>query len=519
MKRSILFVSLSAVAVGVLAGSARVATSSGQSGALVRLQPTTPGTLQNGHANVSGTVKAGFLKGDGSGITNLPANNIVGQLGNANIPMPLVLVGNVSSGVIMGENQNLGLFSAGLTGIQSAATGSGTGVIGWANSTTGTGILGVAASSTGPTIGVSALNYSTAGTGLLAVANAATGQTFGVQGHSSSTDGVGVLGQVTHTVDNYSRGIGVKGVVDSPNSYDPTYGVYGTINSAYGAGVAGTSTSPLGGVGVRGQVARGIGVLGWANGLSGVGTGGYFRADSDGGWAVVGEATDYNGTGMGGDFTSNGGWGTGISGEATFQSSQTYGVFGRAYSTSYAVFANGKMGASGAKSFRIDHPLDPAHKYLYHYSAEGPEPQNIYNGNIVTDERGEAWVQLPEYYAEINKDPKYQLTVLSGGEDFVQAMIAREIEGNRFKIRTSKPGVKVSWEVKAHRNDRWVREYGTPVESDKEGPEDGRYQHPELYGQEEDKHFRYMPARKRNLGGSLSRASGPTNEQNPPKTP
>jgi hypothetical protein len=39
-------------------------------------------------------------------------------------------------------------------------------------------------------------------------------------------------------------------------------------------------------------------------------------------------------------------------------------------------------------SFKIDHPLDPANKYLYHSFVESPDMMNIYNGNTVTDVSG-----------------------------------------------------------------------------------------------------------------------------------
>ncbi len=45
------------------------------------------------------------------------------------------------------------------------------------------------------------------------------------------------------------------------------------------------------------------------------------------------------------------------------------------------------------------------------------------------------------------------------------------------------PNAKVSWEVKALRNDRWVQKNGAPVEVEKSGPEKGTYQHPDLYNQ------------------------------------
>ena len=46
---------------------------------------------------------------------------------------------------------------------------------------------------------------------------------------------------------------------------------------------------------------------------------------------------------------------------------------------------------------------------------------NIYNGNITTDANGEATVALPAYFAVLNKDFRYQLTVIG---QFAQAIVA-----------------------------------------------------------------------------------------------
>ena len=94
-------------------------------------------------------------------------------------------------------------------------------------------------------------------------------------------------------------------------------------------------------------------------------------------------------------------------------------------------------------------------------------------------------MQLPDYFAEINKDLRYTLTVVDDADSdaFVQAKIARKVEGNRFKIRTSAPYTEVTWRVEGVRNDPYVRQYGAPVEQEKTGAERGKYQHPELYGQ------------------------------------
>jgi len=173
------------------------------------------------------------------------------------------------------------------------------------------------------------------------------------------------------------------------------------------------------------------------------------------------------------------------------------GVYGSS-GNGYGVYSGGNFGASGTKSFRIDHPKDPTGKYLLHYSAESPDVLNMYTGNVVTDANGYATITLPDYFGEINKDPRYTLTVINeDGTDFVQAMVVQKIRNNRFVVRTSKPDIEVSWEVKALRNDLWVRTYGAPVQVEKQGLERGKYQRPELYGMPKEMGMNYRPEMER----------------------
>ena len=120
--------------------------------------------------------------------------------------------------------------------------------------------------------------------------------------------------------------------------------------------------------------------------------------------------------------------------------------------------------SKGGGSFRIDHPLDPENKYLYHSFVESPDMMNIYNGNTTTDERGEAVVTLPDYFDALNRDFRYQLTVIG---QFAQAIVGEEIKGNSFVIRTDKPGVKVSWQVTGIRKDKFANENRIQVEVEK----------------------------------------------------
>ncbi len=45
-----------------------------------------------------------------------------------------------------------------------------------------------------------------------------------------------------------------------------------------------------------------------------------------------------------------------------------------------------------------------------HYCTESPEVLNAYSGKVILNQQGEAIVELPAYFARINKDPRYTLT-------------------------------------------------------------------------------------------------------------
>ncbi len=162
-----------------------------------------------------------------------------------------------------------------------------------------------------------------------------------------------------------------------------------------------------------------------------------------------------------------------------------YGVYGGASggSTNYAGYFQGNVSVSGtlskgAGSFKIDHPTDPTNKYLYHSFVESPDMMNVYNGNITTNANGNAIVELPDYFDALNKDFRYQLTVIG---DFAQAIVGEEISGNQFTIRTDKPSIKVSWQVTGIRKDAFAEANRIQVEVEKPAIEKGLYLHPEAY--------------------------------------
>jgi len=135
--------------------------------------------------------------------------------------------------------------------------------------------------------------------------------------------------------------------------------------------------------------------------------------------------------------------------------------------------------SKGGGTFQIDHPLDPANKYLYHSFVESPDMMNVYNGNVSTNRNGLATVILPDYFEALNRDFRYQLTVIG---QFAEAIVARKIGNNRFIIRTSKPNVEVSWQVTGVRHDAYANAHPIQVEVEKPPQEQGHYLHPELFG-------------------------------------
>jgi hypothetical protein len=119
---------------------------------------------------------------------------------------------------------------------------------------------------------------------------------------------------------------------------------------------------------------------------------------------------------------------------------------------------------AAARSIRIDHPLDPTNMYLYHSSVESPDMMNVYNGNVVLDASGEAWVEMPEWFEALNRDFRYQLTCIGG---FAPVYVAEEISGNRFRIAGGETGMKVSWLVTGIRHDPYAEGNRIPVEEQK----------------------------------------------------
>jgi len=231
------------------------------------------------------------------------------------------------------------------------------------------------------------------------------------------------------------------------------------------------------------------------------GIGGYFAGGYRG---VVGSVAQTGGGNIRGVYgLASGGTGNNYAVYATATGGNTcYGIYSSASagaSASYAGYFQGNVSINGtlsksAGSFKIDHPLDPANKYLSHSFVESPDMMNVYNGNVVMDGAGEAWVELPEWFEVLNRDFRYQLTALDAPGPNLH--VAERIAGNRFMIAGGKPGMEVSWQVTGVRQDKYARAHPIVVEEAKLAHDVGSYLHPELYGLPETARVGYVEERE-----------------------
>ncbi len=250
------------------------------------------------------------------------------------------------------------------------------------------------------------------------------------------------------------------------------------------------------GYGLIGRSDRGIGVFGYSNsnngvhGSSGSNRGVYGFSDSNSG--VYGSSHRYIGV-YGYSYESIGVYAYGGSGHAAYLAGN--------------VTITGSLSKAGG-SVKIDHPLDPANKYLCHSSVESPDMKNIYDGVVMLDAKGEAQIELPDWFSALNKDFRYQLTAI--GAPGPNIHIAEEINDNtitggisssssrdsnnnsHFKIAGGTSGMKVSWQVTGIRRDPWSNAHRVQVEEYKQDNEKGYYTYPDLYGQPEEKKISHL---------------------------
>lgn len=288
-----------------------------------------------------------------------------------------------------------------------------------------------------------------------------TGANVGVFGRNIGTGRVGEF-DIINASNNaiatfgYTNGTGTAGYFRIDNTSNASAALVG-LTSGNGSAVLGSTTGSGGGVfgESRGTARAGefdifntsssnIALFAYTNGT---GNAGYFRIDNSGSsnHALVAIT---NGSGQAGFFSGR-------------------------------VTVTGLLTKSGG-GFHIDHPLDPANKYLNHSFVESPDMLNLYNGNVTLDTNGEAWIDLPNWFGALNRDFRYQLTAI--GAPGPNLYVAQEIQNNRFKIAGGKPGSKVSWQVTGIRQDAFANANRLKVEEDKNSREQGYFLTPELFG-------------------------------------
>ncbi len=369
----------------------------------------------------------------------------------------------------------------------------------------------------------------------IATAGDASHITAAINAEQTSASGVAIYAENSNTANQYNT---IHASSNSANAYTSAVsghyegtaqgvGVYGSVDNSGSSGVAGVmglNTRTLGGYGMLGQGFYGVlgetdyqqGAGVWGQNYDAVGTGTGCGVVGDGNYGVWGQTTDgavgtfgmnaridggmgvegqgFNGTigitvqGLGyGVYGENGCTQT-VENNIGVAGLGWIGVFGESNNgggPGFGVYSNGELGASGLKSFMIDHPLDPANKFLKHFSMESPEALNMYRGQTNLDANGEAVITLPAYFKEININFSYLLTAI--GAPMPNLYVKKEISENTFTVAGGVPNGKVSWTVYAERNDKYVQQFpeSKQVEVEKRPGVKGKYLIPSLYNQPE----------------------------------
>lgn len=481
----------------------------------------------NGGVGVLGTSKLGIgVEGQteaagSSGVQglDLSATGAVGVYGG-------------SLGGIGVKGQTSGAGQTAVLGLD-VGSGAGTGVLG--NSTNGTGVTGE--TSANGESGVAGLDFSGGGHGTYGRSshgtgaygeNLADGQNGVIGNDGSPSGGTGVLGRT-------NTGVGVNGVAAGAGK-----GVTGSVGAFNGLAAYFTNphnsggSSPFGGTALRAEASAGVYdqlrndagglIVGYGagefvgqNGVIAAASGETAGVDSQtdvavsGTAGVVGIGPDNKGFGVigygrsGNDQAGVYGLaaalgGAGIWGVATASDEGTVigstGAVGVNVNDAYGigVFADGGPGtaivSSGSAAivgavtysgggFKIDHPADPAHRFLQHSSVESPDMMNVYNGTASLDADGRATVKLPDYFEALNKDFRYQLTSIGAAAPNLH--VATRIADDSFTIAGGSAAGEVSWQVTGVRTDAWAEANRVEAEVAKPKQDQGRYLHPDLF--------------------------------------
>lgn len=430
----------------------------------------TRGPVGNGILRPCGVMGWAGTRGHGYGVQAITFSDSILSAGVYGLNNPLSPTQQVFQSGVLGETSNQ---MYGVIGLSSFVTqngniqqGSGIGISGrtLAGSIGGTGVEGFAIEVPGLTTEV------------------ATVGTFG-RSSSSKDDAIGVYGLGLSSVGTGLRNYGVYG--ESFGVADSASGVKGESFSANGYGIYGTNVKGIGVFGIHYDttgISAGIEGTSLSNAADGVGILGYSSSTVNTAqhYGVFGRIFDsnVNSAGIKGDDEEDGPT-CGLALAGLFN--------GRVKVTCDleigAKISGVELNISGTKNFRIDHPNDPANRYLVHSCVESNEVLNVYSGSATTSGlENEVVVTLPEYFQSLNKDFRYQLTCIN---QFANAIVSKEISYNQFTIKTDKPNVKVSWVVYAVRNDKYMQDHPFQAEQFKEPENQGKYLYPAGYNQPE----------------------------------
>ena len=467
----------------------------------------------------SATTSYGVIGGSSSGVGTYGGSTSGAGVQGVSSSGYGVQASSVSNAAVYASASNNSTTNAAIVGTNTDTGGSATGVLGLTAS--GYGVRGVASANGYGVQGVSSSSYgvvgsSTSGVGVYGSAAASGATIAGVYGTNSNSFGIGVLGTTT-------SGYGVRGDASGTSGY----GLTGTASGSSGIGVlasvSGAATAVKGQTSGTGRAA----VFSQSNAASAAnaveimttGTGAALNITHP---TITTATTPYvNGAGV--LINDQGGinsvainafglrvGGANVNGVTNAVSIEATGRVAASTASSQAVFAaafgsdpsfgaltaiatggtyagrflgpviiQGSL-AKSAGSFKIDHPLDPANKYLSHSFVESPDMMNVYNGNVTLDAQGEATVSLPDWFEALNRDFRYQLTSLGA---FMPLFIKEKVSGNKFRIGGGMPGGEASWQVTGIRHDAYADAHRIPIEEAKEPANRGQYLTPAVFGQ------------------------------------
>jgi hypothetical protein len=386
----------------------------------------------------------------GAGLAGL-AGLVLGSLGR-----PQATEAAAGGSLIMGASN-----SAGTTNTDLATNSTGTALYVHQNGT-GTAVRGIANN------GIAGFFTSSNGSGVSGVV--ANNTKYGVYGGNDAlTHGTGAAmraageqnhGLVATTADVNSYAI------KATNTNAGTDALAGAGIRVLAGGGTDADIAGLGGYPAAGEFCGAAGVIAVATGS---GNGVYGASDS--GFGVYG----YSNSGMGVYGSSNSAYG--VYGYSTSGAASVY-CDGDGYVTGN-LYVVGNVSKAGG-SFKIDHPLDPANKFLYHSFVESPDMKNVYDGVVTLDAKGEAAVALPVWFDALNRDTRIQLTAVG---QFSPLYVKTKLQNGAFSIAGGKAGQDVYWQLTGIRQDAWADAHRIPVEEEKPTAERGLYLHPTEHGQ------------------------------------